>query len=1051
MLNRYIHIGIVSLCVVAAARGQSFVNWETPHVNPIALTPDGSRLLVVNTADNRLEVFDVTSGTPVAVQSIPVGLDPVSVRARSNGEVWVVNHISDSVSIIDLPSGRVIRTLLTADEPADVVFAGTPQRAFITQSQLNQVAVYDPNNLAAAPSIVAIQGEDPRAMAVDATGANVYVAIFESANKTTIVDQPNVSNPAGPYGGQNPPPNSGNTFDPPRTPGQPPAPPVSQIVRKNAAGQWMDDNNRNWSAFVTWDLHDQDVAIINTSTLAVTYARGLMTTVMNLAVAPSGEVTAIGTEALNQMRFEPNVSGIFIRAQLSSFSAAAPVTVSIADLNPHLDYSTNNIPAGTRDESVGDPRAIVWHPSGDRAYVAGMGSNNVIAIDSTGARLGRIDVGQGPTGLALSATGNYLYVLNKFDGSVTTIDASTDTVVDTVSFFDPTPSVIKLGRPILYDSHMTSGLGQVACASCHIDGRTDHLAWDLGDPSGDVKVVNQDCRQGPGNCSPWHPMKGPMVTQSLQGIIGTEPLHWRGDREDLPAFAVAFTELQGADEQPTPTQLQEFTDFIETIKYPPNPNRNLDGTLRNNVPTSNGTGNAAAGLNIFSTAPTLPGLPCIGCHALPSGTDMTIDDPPVGPPEQSLKIAQLRNMNEKAGMNRGSLTNNRGFGFNHDSDKDTLFNLLGPPFNFPPGPPGQQQRRDVEAFLLSLSTDTHASVGQQVTFDGTNNNNAQLITRLTTFTTAANSNQIGLVAKGRQGGIDRGYSYIGGNNLQSDRDDETIDITTLRTSAAAGNEITFMAVPVGSQTRIGIDRDEDGYFDRDELDGCSDPANAASIPPQCAPDDTDGDGVVDGADNCPLLSNANQLDADEDGVGDICDICPSDNPNDSDGDGICTSADNCPGNPNASQADSDSDGVGDVCDTCPLDNPNDVDDDGICGANDNCPTVANAGQDDTNGNEVGDACECPAAVACIDGDACTFDQCGGQVCQHAAGRFGDVNGSGGIVTIDDILCGLSGFTNYALCPNADISPCSQNGTINLDDLLAVLAAFGGADQCGCGG
>jgi Secretion system C-terminal sorting domain/Tyrosine-protein kinase ephrin type A/B receptor-like/Thrombospondin type 3 repeat len=37
--------------------------------------------------------------------------------------------------------------------------------------------------------------------------------------------------------------------------------------------------------------------------------------------------------------------------------------------------------------------------------------------------------------------------------------------------------------------------------------------------------------------------------------------------------------------------------------------------------------------------------------------------------------------------------------------------------------------------------------------------------------------------------------------------------------------------------------------------------------------DSDGDGVGDGSDNCPTVSNADQLDSDGDGVGDACDAC----------------------------------------------------------------------------------------------------------------------------------------------------------------------------------
>ena len=83
-----------------------FVNWENLSVHPLDLTPNGALLLVCNTPDARLEVFDVTGAAPVAVGSLGVGLDPLSVRARSDTEAWVVNHISDSVSVVDLPTPR---------------------------------------------------------------------------------------------------------------------------------------------------------------------------------------------------------------------------------------------------------------------------------------------------------------------------------------------------------------------------------------------------------------------------------------------------------------------------------------------------------------------------------------------------------------------------------------------------------------------------------------------------------------------------------------------------------------------------------------------------------------------------------------------------------------------------------------------------------------------------------------------------------------------------------------------------------------------------------
>ena len=92
---------VLWLPAIAAAQ-TSFVAFESGPVRPVALSPSGARLLAVNTPDNRLEVFDVVGGGLVHAFSLPVGMEPVAVAARSNTEVWVVNHLSDSVSIVSL-------------------------------------------------------------------------------------------------------------------------------------------------------------------------------------------------------------------------------------------------------------------------------------------------------------------------------------------------------------------------------------------------------------------------------------------------------------------------------------------------------------------------------------------------------------------------------------------------------------------------------------------------------------------------------------------------------------------------------------------------------------------------------------------------------------------------------------------------------------------------------------------------------------------------------------------------------------------------------------
>lgn len=170
---RVVAIAAASLCVQFASAQSAFVNFETPQVHPIDITPSGEVLVAVNTADNHLEVYDLVAGTPVRRGSVFTGLEPVSVRVRGNGEAWVVNQLSDSVSLVNLQSMRLERTVLVGDEPADIVFAGSPQRAWVSLAQPRQIVAFDP--LAASPALttIGISGSQPRALATSPDGSCV--------------------------------------------------------------------------------------------------------------------------------------------------------------------------------------------------------------------------------------------------------------------------------------------------------------------------------------------------------------------------------------------------------------------------------------------------------------------------------------------------------------------------------------------------------------------------------------------------------------------------------------------------------------------------------------------------------------------------------------------------------------------------------------------------------------------------------------------------------------------------------------------------------------
>jgi YVTN family beta-propeller protein len=887
----------------------NFFNWETAPVHPVALSPDGTRLVVCNLPDARAEIFDVTSGQPVPVGSVPVGLDPVTVRFRTASEFWIANYISGSISVVDLPTMRVVSTFTTSNQPSDIAFGGTPSRAFVSCGQPNLVQVFDPASFLIVTNLT-IDGNRPRAMDVSPDGSKVYVAIFESGNASTIigtgvsqgVTRANPVNfPFAPSGGLNPEPNSGANFVPAINPLNTNTPPkVSLIVKKNRAGRWMDDNNGDWTEFISgtnaaftgrvpgWDMPDHDLAVIDTSTFSLNYACGLMNICMGVAVNPAtGKISVIGTDAINNTRFQGVLDGIFIRVNIAQVDPAT-LTNAVKDLNSHLTYATPTTSQTERDKSLGDPRGIVWSADGSRGYVTGMGSDNLTIIDANGSRVGltpTINVGQGPTGMALDESRNRLYVYNRFAGSISVVDTTSQTVTNTLSLFDPTPAVIKNGRPHIYNTRLSSGLGQAACASCHVDTRFDRLAWDLGDPTDVMKIITgANFIATPAVTNNYHPMKGPMTTQTFQDIIGHEPFHWRGDRDGIEQFTPTFTNLQGAAVGIATNEMADLKAFLATIRFPPNPFRQFDNSLPTNLalpgqfalgrgalpagsPMPNG--NAVNGQLLFRQTTNLP-TSCTTCHTLPTGlgSDMrfnginwvqvplgTNSDHHIGLIElersQQLpfKAPQLRNMFDKFGMDLLHTNNRAGFGFSHDGSVDSLTRFIQDAFGFT----SDQQTADLDAFLFAFtgsdltpgvindgnhspgvaSLDTPAAVGRQITINSSLG--AVLITNMITLANSSTS-RVDLIVKGFEGGITRGWYYNRTNGLfQSDRLAETETPGALLLLAAPGAEQTYTVVPRGAGWRMGIDRDADGYPDRDEIDFGSDPLNYLSLATNTAP------------------------------------------------------------------------------------------------------------------------------------------------------------------------------------------------------------------------
>ncbi len=790
--------------VIAETLPSSFKSFESPQVHPLALTPDGTKLLAVNTPDHRLSVFQLTGQGPALVAEIPVGLEPVSVTARNDREAWVTNWLSDSVSVVDLTTGNVVRTIDVGDEPTDVVFAGQQhEMAFVCVSGLSQVKVYNPDAPAESPQVISIRGKQPRALVRDSSGARVFVSVFESGNQTSVVSANDVRDAGGPPKAW------------PKMKKLPPAPAVGLIVKWDGS-KWSDERgNTKWNALVRYTLADVDLVVIDATQSAPriqSEVRGVGTHIGNAAFdQASNRLYVVNFEAHNEVRFEQNLSGRFTTTRVSLVNFGTPVPNSTAvNLNSHIDLDAPEGSDAERALSLALPADIARGADGT-LYVAATGSAKVGVLDQAGAVQTRINVGQGPTGLTLDEARQRMYVLNRFDETLSIVDVKQRSEIARISIgFNPEPQSVRQGRRFLYDAGL-SAHGDLACASCHFNGHRDGLAWDLGNPRGKLQTVD-----GNGLIpSVFHPMKGPMTTQSLRGIIGNEPLHWRGDRSSLSDFNPAFVSLLGGPRELTTDEMAAFTAFTQTLTYPPNPLQNLDRTFPN---PSTGS-SAERGRLLFNTAALDGGLlSCNACHSafpgIRSGTNNLIIPGLLLQESQDFKVPQLRGLYQKVGLQNSAGEQLSGFGFIHDGTIDTLLSFLRlPVFTFR----NDNDRRDVEAFVLAFDSGLAPSVGLQVTINGDNRLSPAVGERISLLMAQANSGNCDLIVKGIYVGAHRGFVYIGNGVFQPDRQSEApLSFQALMQAADSGSELTFTGTPVGHGRRLGIDRNGDGKLDGDD-------------------------------------------------------------------------------------------------------------------------------------------------------------------------------------------------------------------------------------------
>jgi hypothetical protein len=642
----------------------------------------------------------------------------------------------------------------------------------------------------------------------------------------------------------------------------------------------------------------------------------------------------------------------------------------------------------------------LFDPYGVYLFVALESSREVAIIDSyAGSELGRIDVGRAPQGLALAPDGKTLFVHNFMDRSVTVHDTSklideglaeTSLVAtyDSVANEALSPQVL-LGKQLFYDARDSRLAADryMACASCHNDGGQDGRVWDLTDKG-----------------------EGLRNTISLRGHagMGHGALHWSANFDEVQDFEGQIRDLAGG------TGLMDDADFHGgTVSEPlGDPKAGLSAELDalaayvaslasfdrspHRGPDGNLTADAVAGEALFEAHA------CGSCHSGVNFTDSGIGSAlhdvgtlratsgsRLGGPLTGLDTPTLRGVWSSAPyLHDGSAATVQGAVAAHDSaaleavELDRLAAYVTQIDDLQPwAPPCTDSDGDLACNLFDPDDDGDSVDDTQDCAPAARGVSEPASSPVTLLVRSEGGGAVLEWGRGAQGHTTNVYRG-----------------TITPGQAWSYDETCFEAEVPGRQTQVPDSElpppGSAHYYLLSARNLCGESGMVAgdgsshTASPPCASlgRDSDGDGVQDLADSCPLAADPSQADGgDHDFVGNACDLCPEvadpsqgdadadalgdacDACTDVDGDGhgdpgypasTCPT-DNCPVTPNPDQADEDADGQGDLCDNC----PDDYDWDNYCSGGDNCPLVANPDQSDLDFDGPGDACDnCPGTA-----------------------------------------------------------------------------------------
>jgi YVTN family beta-propeller protein len=498
---------------------------------------------------------------------------PAALALSSDGQRMLsANQSAGTVSLVDIAAGKVLHEVATGDKPAGIALSRDGRRGVVSHWSGYDIAILSIQaDEIKVVGRVAV-GPEPRGVAVSADGKTAYVAVGVS-NEVVRVDLEKQAVSGRLEVGREP---RGIALSPEGT----------RLVVANARSRNLTViSTAEWKVERTLNTQGDNLRQVAISAdglhgyIANMSNRGFATTKQNIDVG-----WVLGQRVT---RVPLDGSGPFETLSLDPKGKAAADAHGVA-LSRDGRWVVVGL-GGTHEIMIfrSEPSPLPWRANGNRDLIPG----ELLLNDG---RFRRVDLGGRPTELAFAPDDKTLYVANYLEDAIQVVDVESATLTKTIALGRPSELSLARRGEILFHDASRSFNQWYSCNTCHSDGHTNGLDFDtMNDGWHDYSTAHKRSRK---------------KVPTLRRVAETGPWTWHGWQKSLDdAMLESFTKsMQG--KAPSNDDVAALVAYLRTLDYPPNPNREPDGSLSEV---------ARRGEALFRSAKAA----CSKCHGGPEFTD----------------------------------------------------------------------------------------------------------------------------------------------------------------------------------------------------------------------------------------------------------------------------------------------------------------------------------------------------------------------------------------------------------------------------------------------